>query len=104
MTDRPTKSSRFQVAPTCGFQKVGPTFFRCFLLTMFKPARVWLSDHKNLLLAVLIVIHLIPLWTFKYFPSQDGPDAPGECEYYPRIQPSRPHRVPDILCHQREAH
>ena len=61
------------MAPTCGFQKVGPTFFRCFLLTMFKPARVWLSDHKNLLLAVLIVIHLIPLWTFKYFPSQDGP-------------------------------
>lgn len=34
---------------------------------------VWLSDRENLLFAVLIVLHLIPIWGFTYFPSQDGP-------------------------------
>jgi hypothetical protein len=32
-----------------------------------------LSDRENLLVTALIIIHLIPIWTFKYFPSQDGP-------------------------------
>ena len=35
--------------------------------------RRWLTDRENLLFAVLIVLHLIPIWSFKYFPSQDGP-------------------------------
>jgi len=35
--------------------------------------RVWLGNRENLLLLALIVAHLIPLWAFKYFPSQDGP-------------------------------
>jgi hypothetical protein len=34
---------------------------------------VWLSDRENLLFAVLIVLHLMPIWAFTYFPSQDGP-------------------------------
>jgi hypothetical protein len=34
---------------------------------------VWLSDRENLVFAVLIVLHLIPIWGFTYFPSQDGP-------------------------------
>ncbi|MGB7572754.1 MAG: hypothetical protein WBN53_02750 [Thermodesulfobacteriota bacterium] len=33
----------------------------------------WLGDRENLLLLVLILAHLIPLWAFQYFPSQDGP-------------------------------
>lgn len=27
----------------------------------------------NLLVGVLIAVHLIPIWTFQYFPTQDGP-------------------------------
>jgi hypothetical protein len=33
----------------------------------------WLTDPENLLFLALIVAHLIPLWAFTYFPSQDGP-------------------------------
>lgn len=33
----------------------------------------WLSDRKNLFFLVLIIVHLIPIWSFKYFPSTDGP-------------------------------
>lgn len=33
----------------------------------------WLSRWENLLFVLLIVVHLIPLWVFPYFPSQDGP-------------------------------
>jgi len=35
--------------------------------------RAWLSQPENLLFVVLIVAHLLPIWCFKYFPSQDGP-------------------------------
>ncbi len=34
---------------------------------------VWLDNHENLLLIALILLYLIPIWVFKYFPSQDGP-------------------------------
>ena len=34
---------------------------------------VWLDNHENLLLLALILLYLIPIWVFKYFPSQDGP-------------------------------
>ena len=34
---------------------------------------LWLHPRENLLLLALIVAHLIPLWAFQYFPSQDGP-------------------------------
>ena len=33
----------------------------------------WLDNRENLLLLALILAHLIPIWVFKYFPSQDGP-------------------------------
>ncbi len=32
-----------------------------------------LSNRENLLLLLLILAHLIPIWVFQYFPSQDGP-------------------------------
>ena len=35
----------------------------------------WLRGWENLLFAALIVIHLIPLWSFRFFPTQDGPVA-----------------------------
>jgi hypothetical protein len=38
-----------------------------------KRLRQWLSDSSNLFFALLIVLHLLPIWSFKYFPSQDGP-------------------------------
>ena len=28
---------------------------------------------KRLVIALLIVLHILPLWVFKYFPTQDGP-------------------------------
>jgi len=31
------------------------------------------SDHDTLLCLALILVHLIPIWAFTYFPSQDGP-------------------------------
>jgi hypothetical protein len=34
---------------------------------------LWLGDRQNMLFAALVVVHLVPLWAFKYFPSQDGP-------------------------------
>ena len=33
----------------------------------------WLSDSDNIILIFLILISILPLWYFKYFPSQDGP-------------------------------
>jgi len=33
----------------------------------------WLSNRENLLLLILILAHLIPIWVFQFFPSQDGP-------------------------------
>src|SRR5262245_61763702 len=38
-----------------------------------RPIRLWLADYENLLFVVLIAAHLVPLWTFRFFPSQDGP-------------------------------
>jgi hypothetical protein len=35
--------------------------------------RAWACSHVPLLLAIVIMIHLLPLWTFTYFPSLDGP-------------------------------
>jgi len=32
----------------------------------------YLNDRENLLFAALVVISLVPLWVFKYFPSSDG--------------------------------
>jgi len=34
---------------------------------------VWLSNRENLLILILILAHLIPIWVFQFFPSQDGP-------------------------------
>ena len=33
----------------------------------------WVKDRENLLFLVLLLAHLIPLWAFQHFPSQDGP-------------------------------
>ncbi len=33
----------------------------------------WSCDRLNLLFAALLIAHLIPIWAFRYFPSQDGP-------------------------------
>ena len=33
----------------------------------------WLDNRENLLFLALILAYLIPIWVFKYFPSQDGP-------------------------------
>jgi hypothetical protein len=33
----------------------------------------WLKDGSNLVFALLLLILLIPIWSFHYFPSQDGP-------------------------------
>src|SRR6266852_5137722 len=35
--------------------------------------RAWLADPDNLLFLTLVGIELIPVWAFRYFPSQDGP-------------------------------
>lgn len=43
------------------------------LRTLWKDVRAWLSAPENLLFVVLIVLHLLSIWLFKYFPSQDGP-------------------------------
>lgn len=34
---------------------------------------IWLKNRENLLLLILILTHLIPVWIFQCFPSQDGP-------------------------------
>jgi hypothetical protein len=36
-------------------------------------ALTWLYDPEHLIFAVLILLHVIPIWGFTYFPSQDGP-------------------------------
>jgi hypothetical protein len=40
---------------------------------VLKCARAGLSNRETLLCLALIIMHLIPIWAFKYFPSQDGP-------------------------------
>lgn len=48
------------------------TLWRSLARILRRP-RLWLTDRENLLFVALIVLHLVPLWSFKYFPSQDGP-------------------------------
>lgn len=43
------------------------------ILHLCEYGRRWLSERENLFFVLLIVIHLLPIWFFKYFPSQDGP-------------------------------
>ena len=33
----------------------------------------WLSQPVNIIFLSLVVAHLLPIWSFPYFPSQDGP-------------------------------
>ena len=40
---------------------------------MGAPNSVRICSRSALIIAILILLHLIPLWAFKYFPSQDGP-------------------------------
>jgi hypothetical protein len=40
---------------------------------LFQGAATWLIDRENLVFLALLVAHLIPLWAYHYFPSQDGP-------------------------------
>jgi hypothetical protein len=44
-----------------------------YFIALSERIRIWLRDSDNLILVVLILIHLLPIWMFKYFPSQDGP-------------------------------
>src|SRR5215510_15849492 len=41
--------------------------------SVLQRVRAGVSDHDTLLCLALILIHLIPIWAFTYFPSQDGP-------------------------------
>jgi hypothetical protein len=41
--------------------------------SVLKRARAGVSNYDTLLCLALIIVHLIPIWAFKYFPSQDGP-------------------------------
>ncbi|HEV8722658.1 MAG TPA: hypothetical protein VGW77_18725 [Candidatus Binatia bacterium] len=34
---------------------------------------LWLSARERLLFGALILLHLVPIWAFQYFPSGDGP-------------------------------
>ena len=36
--------------------------------------RAWMAQPANLLLLVLTALLLAPIWSFRYFPSQDGPE------------------------------
>jgi hypothetical protein len=46
---------------------------QCFDFGLSKRIRAWLSVSENIFFAALIIIHLLPIWAFQYFPSQDGP-------------------------------
>jgi hypothetical protein len=41
--------------------------------TAQRAARAWLRIPHNAFYAALVVLHLVPIWSAKYFPSQDGP-------------------------------
>jgi len=49
------------------------TRFWCFCAYQWHNFQKWLSDRENFLFVVLIFVHLLPIWLFQYFPSQDGP-------------------------------
>ena len=36
-------------------------------------SRAWLRTPENALFAALVVLRLAPIWSARYFPSQDGP-------------------------------
>jgi hypothetical protein len=36
--------------------------------------RLWFKDGENIFFVALVALHLLPIWFFQYFPSQDGPD------------------------------
>lgn len=37
------------------------------------PRGSWYRDPETLLFAALLVLHLVPVWTLRFFPTQDGP-------------------------------
>jgi hypothetical protein len=41
--------------------------------SVLKCVRAGVSNHDTLVCLALILVHLIPIWAFTYFPSQDGP-------------------------------
>jgi hypothetical protein len=41
--------------------------------SVLKRVRAEVSNYDTLLCLALLLIHLIPIWAFTYFPSQDGP-------------------------------
>jgi hypothetical protein len=45
----------------------------CIQSDVLKRARAGVSNRDTLLCLALIIMHLMPIWAFKYFPSQDGP-------------------------------
>lgn len=49
------------------------TSFLRLPICLWEDVRRWLSNQENLFFVVLIVVHLLPIWFFKYFPSSDGP-------------------------------
>ncbi len=53
--------------------RLDSTLLWCFPHRILRQLCGWLTDRGNLLFAALIVLHLIPIWAFTYFPSQDGP-------------------------------
>ncbi|WP_013324073.1 hypothetical protein [Gloeothece verrucosa] len=46
---------------------------RLFFSHLGQKARQWCIKPENILFLALIIISLLPLWLFTYFPSQDGP-------------------------------
>src|SRR4030095_7512729 len=68
-----TTNSRLHVSRICGFQELSPSFHRPVLLRALKLPTVRLMEPEKLILVALIVLYLIPIWAFTYFPSQDGP-------------------------------
>jgi hypothetical protein len=47
--------------------------FRNFHFPLWNRIHAWLSNRENLFFVALVLVHLIPIWIFQYFPSQDGP-------------------------------
>jgi len=54
-------------------RRLSTTVLPHFVLSVLKRIQAWLTDRENLLFLAMIVVYLIPLWAFRYFPSQDGP-------------------------------
>src|SRR5438105_13522416 len=43
------------------------------ILQGIRRASVFLDAHENLIFYMLMFLHVVPIWAFNYFPSQDGP-------------------------------